>query len=312
MKHTALLAAATLALASVLAGAPTATAALPHAPSHLPARAAAQPNPNPVLVGIRAAHHDPSGRPAFDRVVFDFAGGLPGSVRVRYQKKLVQDASGRRLWIAGRAVLGVRFSHADAHDANGPTVAGRTAFALPNVMTAVRAGDLEAVTTFGLGLAKRTPFHVTRLHHPYRIVVDVRAAFRTVPRRVYFFDRDAFVANQEPFFRSVSRPVIPTSPARGVLDRLFAGPLASERADGLRLLRSGATGLTGPAVQHRVARTRMTGGCSSGGSTVTIAGEAMPTLRQFPSVRWVKILDPSGHTERPRGHSDSIPTCLEP
>lgn len=299
MKNTALLAAATLALSSVLTAAPA-------------AQSAAQPNPNPVLVGIRAAHHDPAGRPAFDRVVFDFTGGLPGNVRVHYARELIQDGSGRRLWIAGRAILGVRFFRADAHDTSGPTVAGRTAFALPNVMTAVRAGDFEAVTTFGLGLAKRTPFHVTRRHHPDRIVVDVRAAFRTVPHRVFFFDHDAFVANQEPFFRSVTRPVIPTSPARGVLDRLFAGPLGSERAAGLRLLRSRATGLTGPSIRDRVARTRMTGGCNSGGSTVTLAGEVLPTLRQFPTVRWVKLLDPQGHTERPRGHSDSIPACLEP
>jgi len=44
----------------------------------------------------------------------------------------------------------------------------------------------------------------------------------------------------------------------------------------------------------------------------TIANEIMPTLKQFSSVRWVKIYDPAGHTERPTGHTDSIPTCLEP
>ena len=29
-------------------------------------------------------------------------------------------------------------------------------------------------------------------------------------------------------------------------------------------------------------------------------------------VRWVKIYDASGHTERPFGHSDSIPFALAP
>ncbi len=38
----------------------------------------------------------------------------------------------------------------------------------------------------------------------------------------------------------------------------------------------------------------------------------MPTLKQFPSVHWVKIYDQSGRTERPAGHSDSIPLSLEP
>jgi hypothetical protein len=45
---------------------------------------------------------------------------------------------------------------------------------------------------------------------------------------------------------------------------------------------------------------------------VTVAGEIMPTLRQLAGVAWVKIYDPAGRTEHPRGHTDSIPTCLEP
>jgi hypothetical protein len=56
----------------------------------------------------------------------------------------------------------------------------------------------------------------------------------------------------------------------------------------------------------------MLGGCSSGGSTVSLAGEAVPALKQFPNVSWVKILDPDGNTETPLGRSDSIPECLEP
>ena len=301
MKLPALLASAALALTSLAAS-----------PFADPAGAAAVSSPNPVLVGVHATHRTPADRPAFDRVAFRFRGGLPSSVRVHHVKKLVADGSGKRVRIAGRAILAVRFSPADAHDASGPTAPARTAFRLPNVMTAVRSGDFEAVTSYGLGLARRTPVHVVRLHHPARIAVDVQAAFRTVPRRVWFFDSDAFTANQEPFFDFVRRPVVPQSPARAVLDRLFAGPLDSERASGLRLLRSGATGLTGPSIRGGVARVQMTGGCRSHGSTVTLAGEVTPTLRQFPSVRWVKIYDPSGHTEHPRGHTDSIPTCLEP
>jgi hypothetical protein len=34
---------------------------------------------------------------------------------------------------------------------------------------------------------------------------------------------------------------------------------------------------------------------------VTVAGEIMRTLKQFPSVRWVKIYDPLGNTEHPTG-----------
>ncbi len=268
---------------------------------------AAAPPTVPTLVDIRAAHH-----PGFDRIVFEFAGGLPVTHRVQYVDKLIADASGKRVRIAGRAILRVVLNPADAHDSSGPTMPRRRAFALPNIMTTVRAGDFEAVTTYGVGLAKRTPFRVFTLTDPGRVVIDVRAAFRTVPHRVFLFNEDNFVANDEPFFTPVSRPVPVARPFVGSLDRLFAGPLPSEQADGLRLLRSHARGFTALRIDDGVARVRLTGHCSSGGSTVSIAGEIMPTLREFPTVDWVKIHDPSGHTENPHGHTDSIPECLEP
>jgi hypothetical protein len=267
----------------------------------------ASPPSVPTLVAIRAAHH-----PGFDRIVFQFAGGLPTGQRVEYVDVLRGDGSGLPIPVAGRAILSASFDGAQAHDSQGPTVSARKAFALPNIMATVRAGDFEAVTTYGIGLAKRTPFTVSRLHNPSRVVIDVRASFPTVDRRVFFFDRDNFVAGTGPFFTWRTRPVRPGTPAVGVLDRLFAGPVASERSEGLRLLGSHATGFADLAIADGVARVRLTGGCNSDGSTVTIAGEIMPTLRQFASVTWVKILDPSGHTEVPDGHTDSIPACLEP
>ena len=211
----------------------------------------------PTLVGIRAAHH-----PTYDRVVFDFRGGLPRSTQVRYVDRLIADASGLPVRVSGRAILRVRFEPARAHDSSGQTAPLRRAFALPNVMTAVRAGDFEAVTTYGLGLAGRTPFHVFSLRGPDRVVVDVRAAFPTVNRGVYFLDRDRFVASTEPFFVPRSRPVRPGTPATGLMDRLFAGPLPAEQADGLRLLRSRATGWTRLRIDGQVARVQLTGGCS--------------------------------------------------
>lgn len=133
------------------------------APALAPGSAPAAPDP--TLVGIHAAHH-----PGFDRTVFDFAGALPSSRRVRYVPQLIADASGRRVPVAGRAILRVRFESAKAQNANGPTAAARKAFALPNIMTAVRAGDFEAVTTYGIGLAKQTTFHVFTLRHPSRVI----------------------------------------------------------------------------------------------------------------------------------------------
>lgn len=280
-----------------------ATLVAPGAPSLAGATAPAVP----TLVGIRAAHH-----PGFDRLVLDFAGGLPSTHRVRYVDRIIADGSGLPVRLAGRARLEVVLKPANAHDANGPTTLKRRAFALPNIMATVRAGDFEAVTTYGIGLARRMPFHVFTLHHPDRVVIDVSTGFRTAPRSAYLFDEDAFMANQEPFFRPVTRPVPAARPLAGALDRVFAGPLLGERAHGLRLLRSHATGFADLRVTDGVARVRLTGGCSSDGSTVTVAGEIIPTLKQFASVDWVKIYGPAGHTENPTGHSDSIPACLEP
>lgn len=260
-----------------------------------------------TLVAIRAAHH-----PGFDRVVLEFDGPVPAVRDVRYVPRLLGDASGLPVRIAGRAVLRIQVSDARAHEGSGSTAPGRTAYALPNVLTTVRAGDFEGVVTYGVGLAKRTPFTVLALTGPSRLVVDVRAAFPTVARRVYFFDEPRFLAATEPYFVPVVRPVRPGSPAVGLLDRLFAGPLPTERARGLRLLRSRATGFADVSVADRIARVRLTGGCSSGGSTVTVAGEVLPTLRRLPTVDWVKLLDPAGATEDPDGPSDSIPVCLEP
>ena len=268
-----------------------------------PAPAAA---PVPTLVAIRAAHHD-----GVDRVVFEFDGGLP-RVRAAYVDELIGDASGLPVRIAGRAVLKLRFAPADAHDADGPTVTGRRAFALPNVMTAVRAGDYEAVTTYGLGLARRSEFEVSTLRSPPRVVVDVDAAFPTQDRKVWFFHEERFLDNREPFFVPRLRPVRVHAPATGVMDRLFAGVLPGERANGLRLLRSEATTFDDLSIESGIARVRLVGGCDSGGSTVTIAGSIMPSLRQFASVDWVKIYGPGGNTASPTGQTDSIPACLNP
>ena len=51
--------------------------------------AAGAATPTPVLVGVRAAHH-----PTFDRVVFDFAGGLPSSRRATWVTGVRADPSG--------------------------------------------------------------------------------------------------------------------------------------------------------------------------------------------------------------------------
>jgi hypothetical protein len=104
-------------------------------------------------------------------------------------------------------------------------VAERVAFALPNVMSVVRAGDFESVLTYGIGLAKSTTFHVFTLASPSRVVIDINTRFQTVLKKVYFENLPRFAMGTEPYVTAVLRRVLPGAPATGVMDRLFAGRL---------------------------------------------------------------------------------------
>ena len=258
-----------------------------------------------LLTGVRAAHY-----PGFDRVVFDFYGGLPSSTPdTGYVggPALIGDPSGRPVYVAGRYILQFTMRGARGHTENGTdTSPNRTAFALPNVLTVVQSGDFEGVVTYGIGVASRQSFRVFTLSSPPRVVVDIDTGFSWTNRSVWFYDSNANL-------RSVQRPIITSAPAHGLMDRLFAGPTNAEKAVGLRFISSRAKFYSNLTVNSdEVAEVRLRGGCSSGGSTATIAGEIFPTLKQLPNVDHVTIYDYYGNTENPTGTSDSIPECLEP
>jgi hypothetical protein len=291
-----------LRLASVVAVLGLGLPFLPSATAEAPGSVAL-----PTLTSIQAKHVG-----KVDRVTFGFTNGLPADVQVQWVDTLVHDGSGVPVRVAGTKVLAVFFNGATNHDANGATTRTRTAFALPNVITSVGAGDFEGTVTVGLGVQKRTAYKVTKLQNPDRVVVDVSAGFATTTRKVWFVDTDAANTGVEPYFIPRSRTVPSAAPAAGALHALFGGPTPSERAGGLQLVTSRAWGFDDLQVSGGIARVRLTHGCNSNGSTLTVAGEIMPTLRQFPTVDWVKIYGPGGSTEQPQGQVDSIPTCLEP
>lgn len=261
-------------------------------------QAEAAPPAPPVLTSVTATHVGD-----VDRVVFRYTGGVPDTVFTDWVDTLHADGSGRPVRVAGAKVLAVSMNGAVAHDDEGSTVERRTTFALPNVLTAVQAGDFEGSVLYGVGVQKQTTHRVRVLSD--RVVVEVGAAFPTATRKVFFVDQDAHV-------RSVDRRLPAGAPAAAALHALFAGPLAAERAAGLRLVRSRAWGFTGLQVAGGIARLRLTRACGSGGATVTVADEIVATLKQFPTVDWVKISAPGGGTEQPDGPVDSIPVCLEP
>ncbi|MEW9534685.1 hypothetical protein [Microbispora sp. NPDC049125] len=258
----------------------------------------------PVLAAVRATHHR-----GLDRLVFEFRGGLPEHHAASYVKCLVADGTGETVAVAGDAILRLRLFNACGGGASGAAACGatRSTYALPAIIQVVEAGSAGSVLTFGVGLAKRVRYRMYTLNNPSRVVVDFPTPYWTVNARVRFLDTP-----REPRTATVSRPVIPPSVARGALQRLFAGPTREEQAAGLRFTDSHATGFSKLKIRGGVAHVHLTGDVRSDGATFTVADEITATLKRFPAIRWVKIYDADGRTERPAGRTDSIPECLEP
>ncbi len=273
------------------------------------AGAAAAVPASPQLIAVRAASHD-----GYDRVVWEFKNGLPGTRVIRKVSTLTGDASGEPIRIAGSTILALTMYQADGHDPDTGvnTSPARLAPGLPNVVEVVKSGDFEATVTYGVGLVKDQPYRLFTLNSPPRVVLDVRTDYPKAWRSVSFLNVPNYSVGREPYTTRVLRRVPAFTPAGAVLHHLFAGPTAAERSAGLATVRSGATGFRNLSITDRVARVTLTGACNSNGATFTVASLIIPTLKQFDSVGFVKISDPAGHTERPSGHSDSIPTCLEP
>ena len=115
-----------------------------------------------TVADVRVGAHD-----AFDRVVFEFDGSVPG-YSVRYIDKPVRaDASGAEVPIDGNAVIEVRFEPALAHDIAGPV---KTEFA--QVAELVKTGDFEAVVHFAIGVKGKAPFHASVVDGT-KLVIDV-------------------------------------------------------------------------------------------------------------------------------------------
>lgn len=130
-----------------------------------------------LLTDVRVARQE-----GFDRVVFEFDGGMPG-YRVAYiERPVLEDGSGDEVEVSGAAVLEVRMEPAAGFNIVGERpepsykgpyrVRGDTAI----VGEVVRIGDFEAVLTWAVGLEEKVPFLVTALEDPHRLVVDFQTA----------------------------------------------------------------------------------------------------------------------------------------
>jgi hypothetical protein len=135
----------------------------------------------------------------------------------------------------------------------------------------------------------------------------------TIDITVYFTNLNNFNVGTEPYEKAVIRTVPATDNVpQAVLLQLFKGPTDEEKAQGLDVFKSGATGFSQLTLEDGVARVYLTGDCASNGATYTIANLLDANLKQFPEIKWVKVYDQNGETETPTGQSGSIPFCLEP
>jgi hypothetical protein len=148
-----------------------APAATRSAASPAPAAAPVCRAPGTYLTGVRTGQH-----PGYDRVVFQFSGGLPG-YRTAYVTSVPQDPKGTPVPLAGQAYLRVVFRGATGWCAQpahrtypGPAVL--TPYH-PTLLVVSAAGDFEGYLSFGIGLAARASYHVYRLTSPDRVVIDV-------------------------------------------------------------------------------------------------------------------------------------------
>lgn len=261
-----------------------------------------------------------SSQPRFDRVVIGLSGPV-SDYQVRYVPQIIHDSTGFPVPLKGDADLEVRINGAVAHDDNGNStvpVGNHEPANWGSLRQAKLISDFEGIVFAGLGLRQQVDFQVFTLTGPDRLVIDVAMPgehpwnCQSGAVQVFFFNEPRYLANTAPFYTPVWRRVQVPAVAGGALHSLFHRPLGTEYQQGLRFLDSDAWGFTGLGITNGIARVRLVGGCDAHGSTESIAGEIIPTLKQFPNVNWVKIYAPDGQTAYPTGSRDSIPDCLNP
>jgi len=123
------------------------------------------------ITDVRVGTHD-----GYDRVVFEFANGIPDAVIEAVLPPFYADASGQEIQVAGSAFLKLTMHGASkiAPD-GGVTYAGSTNFkpGYHQLVQLVEGGDFEGVSTWYLGLDGGGCIRVLTLADPSRIVIDI-------------------------------------------------------------------------------------------------------------------------------------------
>jgi hypothetical protein len=127
--------------------------------------------PTALVNAIRTGSHA-----GYDRLVIEFASGVPGSITVTPQQRPTFTASprGDSITLAGSSGLHVVMHEADAHTSySGPVAFKPNGAALLEVR---RIEDFEGYVGLGLGLASGSCYRAFMLTSPTRLVIDVPVA----------------------------------------------------------------------------------------------------------------------------------------
>ncbi len=112
----------------------------------------------------------------YDRVVFEFASGIPDALIEGVLPPLYEDGSGLEMDVAGSAFLKVTMHGASrVSPEGGVTYEGSTDFepGFDRLAQLIEGGDFEAVSTWYLGLEGAGCYRVLTLADPSRLVIDV-------------------------------------------------------------------------------------------------------------------------------------------
>lgn len=124
------------------------------------------------LTNIRVGRHA-----TYDRIVLDFRGGPPTSVRATWVSTLHADPSGKVVSLPGNRFLSVVTQDASGTDIDGQrTYVGPSRlreFATRNVLAIAVTGDFERVLSVGIGVRHPSWVHVFTLTGPSRLVIDI-------------------------------------------------------------------------------------------------------------------------------------------
>jgi hypothetical protein len=123
------------------------------------------------ITDVRVGTHD-----GYDRVVFEFASGVPQTVIKAVLPPFYADPSGLPIDVTGTAFLQIVMTYGTkVTPAGGTTYSGPTNFEpdFDQLAQLIEGGDFEAVSTWYLGLKGGGCLRVLTVADPSRLVIDI-------------------------------------------------------------------------------------------------------------------------------------------